>query len=58
MNARMPSGCAFAARCPLADAHCVDNDPALVADEEGRRVACWHADVSAARPVLAGDRGE
>jgi oligopeptide/dipeptide ABC transporter ATP-binding protein len=56
--AQMPAGCAFAARCPLADAHCVANDPALVADEEGRRVACWHADISAGRPVLAGERGE
>jgi oligopeptide/dipeptide ABC transporter ATP-binding protein len=56
--ARVPAGCAFAARCPLADAHCVDNDPELVSDGEGRRVACWHADEAAELPVLAGDRGE
>jgi oligopeptide/dipeptide ABC transporter ATP-binding protein len=40
----LPAGCAFAARCPFADAKCHEADPALVADEEGREVACWHAD--------------
>jgi oligopeptide/dipeptide ABC transporter ATP-binding protein len=39
----VPVGCAYAARCPLADQHCRDEDPALVADGAGRRVACWHA---------------
>ncbi len=39
-----PPGCAFAPRCPLADDHCRTEDPALVTDEAGRRVACWHAD--------------
>jgi peptide/nickel transport system permease protein len=41
--AQVPSGCAFAARCPLADAHCRASDPELVSDEVGNRVACWHA---------------
>jgi oligopeptide/dipeptide ABC transporter ATP-binding protein len=45
--ARFPVGCAFAPRCPLADQQCIDSDPALVADSEGRRVACWHADRTA-----------
>jgi hypothetical protein len=50
----LPAGCAFAPRCPFADATCAAADPALVADEAGREVACWHADrVAAARP--AGD---
>jgi peptide/nickel transport system permease protein len=44
--AQFPVGCAFAPRCPLADQQCVTADPALVADAEGRRVACWHADLS------------
>jgi peptide/nickel transport system permease protein len=44
--AHVPAGCAFAPRCPLADEHCTDVDPTLVADDEGRRVACWHAGVS------------
>lgn len=38
-----PVGCAFAARCPLADDQCRASDPDLVTDPEGRRVACWHA---------------
>ncbi len=41
--AHVPPGCAFAPRCPLADAHCTREDPALVTDDAGRRVACWHA---------------
>ncbi|MHC5797074.1 dipeptide/oligopeptide/nickel ABC transporter permease/ATP-binding protein [Lacisediminihabitans sp. FW035] len=40
--ANVPSGCAYAARCPLADAHCRAVDPDLVEDASGRRVACWH----------------
>jgi peptide/nickel transport system permease protein len=41
--AHIPVGCAYAARCPLADDHCRSEDPALVSDGAGRRVACWHA---------------
>jgi oligopeptide/dipeptide ABC transporter ATP-binding protein len=40
--ARLPAGCAFAPRCPLADARCRTDDPPLQADGAGR-VACWHA---------------
>jgi oligopeptide/dipeptide ABC transporter ATP-binding protein len=40
----LPAGCAFAARCAFADARCHEADPVLVADEDGREVACWHAD--------------
>ncbi len=40
--ADVPPGCAYAARCPLADAHCRAEDPPLVATATGR-VACWHA---------------
>ncbi|MFN8520154.1 MAG: dipeptide/oligopeptide/nickel ABC transporter permease/ATP-binding protein [Chloroflexota bacterium] len=39
----VPAGCAYAARCPLASQRCLDEDPPLVADGAGRRVACWHA---------------
>jgi oligopeptide/dipeptide ABC transporter ATP-binding protein len=39
----VPAGCAFAARCPLADQRCREEDRALVTDAAGRRVACWHA---------------
>ncbi|MET9315703.1 dipeptide/oligopeptide/nickel ABC transporter permease/ATP-binding protein [Kribbella sp. NPDC003505] len=41
--AEFPQGCAFAARCPLADERCRAEDPPLTADGAGRRVACWHA---------------
>ncbi|GAB1513467.1 dipeptide/oligopeptide/nickel ABC transporter permease/ATP-binding protein [Actinophytocola sp. KF-1] len=44
--AHLPPGCAFAPRCPLADARCAAHDPELVA-RAGTRVACWHADVPA-----------
>jgi oligopeptide/dipeptide ABC transporter ATP-binding protein len=42
--AHLPTGCAFAPRCPLADSTCVAADPPLAVDATGRRVACWHAD--------------
>ena len=37
-----PPGCAYADRCPLADARCRAEDPPLVATEGRHRVACWH----------------
>ncbi|GAB3161055.1 dipeptide/oligopeptide/nickel ABC transporter permease/ATP-binding protein [Microbispora hainanensis] len=40
---RIPDGCAFAARCPLADDHCRTADPPLRADAAGNRVACHKA---------------
>ena len=41
---RMPEGCAFAPRCPLADDRCRTVVPPLEArDPDGHRVACWHA---------------
>ncbi|MCO7219953.1 dipeptide/oligopeptide/nickel ABC transporter permease/ATP-binding protein [Klenkia sp. PcliD-1-E] len=42
--AAQPPGCAYADRCPLASDRCRAEDPPLVADADGRRVACWHAD--------------
>jgi oligopeptide/dipeptide ABC transporter ATP-binding protein len=41
--ADVPPGCAFAPRCPLADDRCRREDPPLVEEADGRRVACWHA---------------
>jgi peptide/nickel transport system permease protein len=35
-------GCAFAPRCPHADARCLAERPPLDALGEGWRVACWH----------------
>ncbi len=55
--ARMPAGCAYAPRCPLADERCRRDDPALVSDGSGRRVACWHADIApVAVPLTKGGR--
>jgi len=41
--ADVPSGCAYAARCPLATDTCRAQEPPLETDSAGRRVACWHA---------------
>jgi oligopeptide/dipeptide ABC transporter ATP-binding protein len=52
--ADLPAGCAFAPRCAFADAKCREEDPALVADDAGREVACWHVDrVLAGTPTAA-----
>ena len=40
-----PPGCRFAARCPRADALCLEKEPPLTEQEPGHRVACWHAGV-------------
>ncbi|HYQ66397.1 dipeptide/oligopeptide/nickel ABC transporter permease/ATP-binding protein [Actinophytocola sp.] len=40
--ADVPPGCAYAARCPLADDRCRALDPELTGDAT-HRVACWHA---------------
>jgi oligopeptide/dipeptide ABC transporter ATP-binding protein len=45
----LPAGCAFAPRCPLATDKCREEDPPLTAYADGRRVACWHADLA---PVM------
>jgi oligopeptide/dipeptide ABC transporter ATP-binding protein len=39
----VPSGCAYAARCPLASARCRTEEPPLATGPAGDRVACWHA---------------
>ena len=39
--ADVPTGCAFAARCPLADDHCRTVDPPLETAADGSQVACW-----------------
>ncbi len=41
--ARLPPGCAFAPRCPLADAGCAQAPPPLEARGAGRQVACYKA---------------
>jgi len=36
-----PEGCRFASRCTLADDHCRQAQPPLVAHEQGHEAACW-----------------
>lgn len=50
--AEVPAGCAYAARCPLADARCRAEDPPLVAAADGSRVACWHAGETLPDPTV------
>ena len=40
---RLPPGCAFAPRCPQADAQCRAERPGFEEKRPGHRVACWHA---------------
>ncbi|MEV4620780.1 dipeptide/oligopeptide/nickel ABC transporter permease/ATP-binding protein [Asanoa sp. NPDC049573] len=53
-----PAGCAFAPRCPYADDLCRREDPPLEEDLAGGRVACWHADLTAAPPAEPARAGE
>lgn len=39
----LPAGCAFAPRCPEADAQCHAATPALIQQSRTRQVACFHA---------------
>ena len=39
-----PRGCRFSPRCPLADAHCMEEEPPLEKLEDGHWVSCWKAE--------------
>jgi oligopeptide/dipeptide ABC transporter ATP-binding protein len=39
---RLPPGCAFAPRCPLASAQCAAATPPLVEAGAGHLAACWN----------------
>ena len=49
-----PPGCRFHPRCPLADARCRAEAPALRTLAPGHQVACHHAQVAAALPAGLG----
>jgi peptide/nickel transport system permease protein len=53
--ADVPTGCAYAARCPLATARCREVDPPLETAADGRRVACWHAGEPLALEPVTGE---
>jgi oligopeptide/dipeptide ABC transporter ATP-binding protein len=41
--ARLPSGCRFRSRCPLAFARCAEEEPGLLDVGGGQQAACWAA---------------
>src|SRR5690606_22659949 len=48
-----PPGCAFASRCPLAQAICRETAPTLSDDGRAHHVACHFAGQTASRPTEA-----
>lgn len=50
--ARLPQGCRFAPRCPVAEPACHGSEPDLIADDHDHQVACFVANRS-----LEGSRG-
>ncbi|MCZ6887157.1 MAG: ABC transporter ATP-binding protein [Gammaproteobacteria bacterium] len=47
---RLPSGCAFAPRCPSADDQCTAAVPPYEEKRSGHWAACWHADREPGQP--------
>ncbi|MFE3775400.1 dipeptide/oligopeptide/nickel ABC transporter permease/ATP-binding protein [Streptomyces sp. NPDC059122] len=50
---RMPAGCAFANRCPVATDQCRTEDPELAVIAPEHRVACWHPEEAMSEAVGA-----
>lgn len=44
---QLPTGCAFAPRCPEATKKCRQTEPRLEPAEEGHWFACWHPQITA-----------
>jgi len=41
---KLPSGCKYNTRCPLADRKCIDYEPEIEEISDGHMVRCWHID--------------
>jgi peptide/nickel transport system permease protein len=52
---QVPTGCAFAARCPFAGDRCRTEDPFLVHLGATHRVACWNPQDGAGPALTATD---
>ncbi|WP_409462565.1 dipeptide/oligopeptide/nickel ABC transporter permease/ATP-binding protein [Amycolatopsis sp. GA6-003] len=50
---QMPSGCAFASRCPAATDRCREEDPELTVLAPEHRVACWHPAAALSEATVA-----
>ncbi len=53
---RLPTGCRFHPRCPLAFERCRVEEPPLFEIGDGQSAACWLAEGGKALPVLPGSR--
>lgn len=53
---RLPPGCRFAPRCPLAEEACLRDDPELVADSHQNAVACHPVNRESCQPGMEGER--
>jgi len=49
----LPTGCPFAPRCAFAIDRCHEEEPPLVSDGNGKRVACWRADETDLLPIVS-----
>ena len=54
---KLPAGCSFAPRCPVAIDRCLEDEPPLVQVDANRKAACWLVDPADAEPAAAAAEG-